>query len=390
MGAAARARPPSAPAARKRWLVFSDDGVLGSQVTSGAGARGRQRAGRRWPVTAVRRAGRSGSYTIRPDETRATTSGCSKSCGPTAGAPEYILHLWTAPHAVDAEHDAAATSRRHQSAGFYSLICLAQGLEKTNVTELPFRSASSRRRAARVVRRRPSVPREEHAAGRLQGAAAGVSRISAARPSISATGVRTEAAAAEQDRRGARRRAGRPRRGLSRRAAVGSGVSSLRHSAALAATVRPGSAQGGVYLITGGLGNIGLEFAEALAERVQAKLVLIGRSEFPERAYVGTAADQSARRRGESKDPPAAEDGGARLGGPGAARGLWRTVGRWQLRSLEAYDRFGVVHGVIHGAGNTTRRRLHRREAHRPRARRAAFPAEGAGAVRVGGTVPRS
>src|SRR5262249_44266878 len=41
---------------------------------------------------------------------------------------------------------------------------------------------------------------------------------------------------------------------------------------------------GGVYLITGGLGNIGLEFAEALSARVQAKLVLIGRSQFPERA----------------------------------------------------------------------------------------------------------
>src|SRR5262249_48384641 len=31
---------------------------------------------------------------------------------------------------------------------------------------------------------------------------------------------------------------------------------------------------GGVYLITGGLGNIGLEFAETLAKRVRARLVL--------------------------------------------------------------------------------------------------------------------
>ena len=37
----------------------------------------------------------------------------------------------------------------------------------------------------------------------------------------------------------------------------------------------------GVYLITGGMGGIGLAIAEYLAETVQAKLVLIGRSEFP-------------------------------------------------------------------------------------------------------------
>ncbi|WP_414529158.1 SDR family NAD(P)-dependent oxidoreductase [Nodularia chucula] len=38
----------------------------------------------------------------------------------------------------------------------------------------------------------------------------------------------------------------------------------------------------GVYLITGGLGGIGLKLAEHLAKTVQAKLVLVGRSEFPE------------------------------------------------------------------------------------------------------------
>jgi acyl transferase domain-containing protein/acyl carrier protein len=39
----------------------------------------------------------------------------------------------------------------------------------------------------------------------------------------------------------------------------------------------------GVYLITGGLGGLGLILAEHLANRVQAKLILIGRSQFPER-----------------------------------------------------------------------------------------------------------
>ena len=39
----------------------------------------------------------------------------------------------------------------------------------------------------------------------------------------------------------------------------------------------------GTYLITGGMGGMGLALAEYLAETVQAKLVLVGRSELPPR-----------------------------------------------------------------------------------------------------------
>ncbi|WP_163870843.1 type I polyketide synthase [Myxococcus eversor] len=41
---------------------------------------------------------------------------------------------------------------------------------------------------------------------------------------------------------------------------------------------------GGTYLITGGLGGIGLVLAESLARKVQAKLVLVGHRALPERA----------------------------------------------------------------------------------------------------------
>ena len=44
-----------------------------------------------------------------------------------------------------------------------------------------------------------------------------------------------------------------------------------------ASRLRPG----GVYLIIGGLGGLGLVFAEELARSVQAKLLLVGRSSFP-------------------------------------------------------------------------------------------------------------
>lgn len=42
-------------------------------------------------------------------------------------------------------------------------------------------------------------------------------------------------------------------------------------------------AERGVYLITGGLGRLGLHFAEHLAKRAQGRLILLGRSAFPAR-----------------------------------------------------------------------------------------------------------
>jgi acyl transferase domain-containing protein/acyl carrier protein/predicted O-methyltransferase YrrM len=46
---------------------------------------------------------------------------------------------------------------------------------------------------------------------------------------------------------------------------------------------KPRLREGGVYLISGGLGGVGLTLAEYLARTVQAKLILIGRSAFPDR-----------------------------------------------------------------------------------------------------------
>jgi len=48
--------------------------------------------------------------------------------------------------------------------------------------------------------------------------------------------------------------------------------------------ISPMLREGGVYLITGGMGNIGMVLAEELAASVQAKLALVGRSAFPKRS----------------------------------------------------------------------------------------------------------
>ena len=109
--------------------------------------------------------------------------------------------------------------------------------------------------------------------------------------------------------------------------------------------------QNGTYLITGGVGGIGLVIAEQLAENAQAKLVLVGRSEFPEREKweewleVHDVADPvSAKiRKLESLENLGAE-----------VLVLSADVSNeQQMRAAvaTAQKRFGAIHGVVHTAG---------------------------------------
>jgi len=95
---------------------------------------------------------------------------------------------------------------------------------------------------------------------------------------------------------------------------------------------RPSFREGGVYLITGGLGNVGSAISEYLARRYQARLVLVGRSASS--ARIGMID---------------------RLEALGAevlhlnANVADRTAMRGVIE--QTYQRFGALHGVIHGAG---------------------------------------
>jgi NAD(P)-dependent dehydrogenase (short-subunit alcohol dehydrogenase family)/acyl carrier protein len=107
----------------------------------------------------------------------------------------------------------------------------------------------------------------------------------------------------------------------------------------------------GVYLITGGLGGIGLTLAEYLAETVQARLVLVSRTSLPDRA---DWADLEAAR---PQDNHVA--GTVRLLRKLEALGSEVLVitadttdaGQMQTALDRVKERFGALHGVIHAAG---------------------------------------
>ncbi|HVO09715.1 MAG TPA: SDR family NAD(P)-dependent oxidoreductase [Vicinamibacteria bacterium] len=112
--------------------------------------------------------------------------------------------------------------------------------------------------------------------------------------------------------------------------------------------------EGGTYLITGGLGRIGLEIAGFLARSARARLVLVGRSRLPER---GEWADWVSSR-GEA-DPVsrrivavlALESLGAEVV---TVQADVADAQAMEARVAGAEARLGPIHGVVHAAGVTT------------------------------------
>ena len=108
---------------------------------------------------------------------------------------------------------------------------------------------------------------------------------------------------------------------------------------------------GGVYLITGGLGGIGLALAEYLAQETQAKLVLTGRSAFPDREawgeWLATHDEQDATSRKIRKLRQLEELGADVL----VVRADVVSEADMQRAIAQACEAFGALHGVIHSAG---------------------------------------
>ena len=109
--------------------------------------------------------------------------------------------------------------------------------------------------------------------------------------------------------------------------------------------------RGGVYLVTGGVGGIGLTFAEFLARRAGARLVLTGRSEIPGReAWDSWVAehgpeDRTSRKIARFRELEALGAEVLALAADAADPEAMRSV------VAAGRDRFGPFHGVIHAAG---------------------------------------
>jgi len=113
--------------------------------------------------------------------------------------------------------------------------------------------------------------------------------------------------------------------------------------------------RGGVYLLTGGLGGVGLLLAEYLWRETGAKLVLVGRRGLPPRSEWSGLLDSDdeagAWTRAKIKQVNRLEQAGAEI------EVLAADVGdEEQMREVvtRVYERFGALNGVLHAAGTTS------------------------------------
>ena len=103
----------------------------------------------------------------------------------------------------------------------------------------------------------------------------------------------------------------------------------------------------GTYLITGGLGGVGLAIARFLASELSANLVLIGRSGLP-----NEGESRNVRRNGAGEKKAAAIRELEALGATVLATGLdIADPEKAQDAFRRAKERFGAIHGVFHAAG---------------------------------------
>lgn len=121
----------------------------------------------------------------------------------------------------------------------------------------------------------------------------------------------------------------------------------LKNSVAKIASIR----ENGVYLITGGLGAIGLEVAKYLAKHAQARLILTGRSAFPDREewanYLATSStdDSTALKIRKVQEFE-------KMGGKVSVYAVdVSDLAQMQEVYNDVISKYGKIDGVVHSAG---------------------------------------
>lgn len=282
---------------------------------------------------------RSGRYTLRPN-VRADYDALVAALLESGGAPRKIVHLWSL-----AAEPGDTPLQETLDRSFFSPLYLAQALAAQDLQGLHLAfvsnhmqqvAAESVHHPARAVLLGPARVVHQELPGFYAKAIdldfeAGTTAECAAQLVAEMNGAHENSTVAW---RGGQRF-----------------VETLQPLQLSAAREHPRLERGGVYLITGGLGALGLTVAEHLAREFQARLVLVGRSALPPEAEWDSALQDSARSEVEKE----------RLHKLVAIRSLAEgllvlqadvsNLDEMKAAVTKARSRFGKISGVFHTAG---------------------------------------
>jgi acyl transferase domain-containing protein len=330
---------------QSRWLVFMDDCGLGDHLTRRLKQDGRE----------VIRVGIGEEFAELDDDTFTVNpakqddyAALLKRLGKMSKTPNLIAHLWSVTH-DGTDHSGIELFEKYQDLCFYSLLFLAQALEAHGYKD-PIQIGI-------VSNRMQDVTGGEEQRFEKATLLGPCRVIPQEYPNISCRSVDVDISESPQL---LERTAELLIMELERQSP--DAVIAYRGGQRWARTVEPARLaddirgaiplrEAGVYLITGGVGGIGLALAQHLARTAKTNLVLTTRSAFPVREewqdYLDTHEDQdelSVR----ITQALALEEMGAKV--------LVFTADvtdHDQMRAVirQTHDRFGPIHGVIHSAG---------------------------------------
>lgn len=263
----------------QNWLLFVDESHLGSQLAQRLQAAGHT-------VTAVSMAeslqkGEDGTYALNP-QNREEYDLLFQELSAAGQLPHNIVHLWNVTLAETAVAPLACLQEA-QYAGFYSLLYIAQALDKQNVT-----GAVQIWAIANGLHDVNGGEKVQPQKATLLGPCKIIPQEYPNMVCRSIDVVIPETAGSQEaqllDQLFAELHRRAPARTIAYRGPHRWVQTFEPLHVGAVSTLPARLRQGGTYLITGGLGKIGLVLAEYLAKSVQAKLALVGRSPFPPRA----------------------------------------------------------------------------------------------------------
>ena len=330
----------------ERWLIFLDGGGFGAALAerlTGVGAAVNTVS------VAASFAGEGGTYGLDPS-TPEDYDALLNALAEDGGLPTRIVHCWTLGDGAETpEALPPSFLKEGQERGFFSLFHLARALGRQKVEGTVHLAAVSNG-IHQVTGGETLHPQNALVLGPIQVMPQEYPFLSCRSLDLEAGGKEAvdggllnalvgELSGADEDQVIAYRQGRRYVRGFE--------PLRLDRTDETALPLR----QGGTYLITGGLGGIGLELSEYLARTVGAHLVLTGRSALPERdtwaEWVKTHGVDDSTSQKILKVQALEQAGGDVL----VVAADVADEGQMRAAVEEARSRFGALHGVVHSAG---------------------------------------